>query len=388
MKYIVGFNRDRDNYQVPAALAEVDALGVFVTDYYAGASSVRLRRLAHRFSPLIDKSLVHGVPKSLLPQLFHEASKRLSRPTKFPSRKIDAAIAAAIAREVERRPDDGLLIYSNYAWMAFQKAVTPTKILFQYHPGGEIIREAMAADELRDLRPWQQEVEEIDPYRAEIERIELDLATGVLCASDFTARGLSMSGVPPEIVHVVPYGCPRPPVEVSQKRERTLLFVGQGVQRKGLHLLLEAWQRVRPRGWTLRLVCSRLDPAMQDLLDRTPGVVASGAIANAELTRLYATSSALVLPSLVEGFGLVLGEALANGCSLIASRNTGLVDYALDSPVAYVVAPGRIEELASAIASHVASHEAGNVDPRQNSRHAEERSWSVFRSRIRAALSV
>lgn len=388
MKYIVGFNRDRDSYQVPAALAEANLLSRLVTDYYDGASGLRIRQLSHRTSAYIDQSLVRNVPGALFPQIIHETAKRFGWQRDFPSRRIDASIAAAIAEESRQRPGDGLFIYSNYAWMAFQRAVTQRKLLFQYHPGSEIIKEAMSLDELGDLRPWQQEVEEIDPYRAEVERIELTLATGVVCASNFTARGLFLSGVNPELVKVVPYGCPPPPPVVAKARERVLLFVGQGVQRKGLHLLLKAWSGVRPSGWTLRVVASRLDPAMRDLLDMTPSVVASGAVSSGELARLYATSSALILPSLVEGFGLVLGEALANGCSLIASTNTGLPDYRLDSPVAYVVVPGRVDQLSGAIEAHVAAHEAGIVDPRENSSHAQNRSWAAFRSQIRAVMEL
>ena len=386
MKYIVGFNRDRDDYQVPAALAEVDALSLFITDYYARTASLPMRGLSHRTSPYIDASAVRTVFSAFFPQVIHEVTKRLGISSAFPSRRIDTSIAAAIASAARQRPQDGLLIYSNYAWMAFQEASTARKILFQYHPGTEIIRQAMSSDELGSLRPWQQEIEEVDPDRAEIEKIELKLATGVICASNFTARGLQMSGVTTDLVKIVPYGCPSPPSEVARDRERTLLFVGQGVQRKGLHLLLEAWRRVRPRGWTLRVVASRLDPAMRELLDTCPGVAYSGAVSGEELAQLYSKSSALVLPSLVEGFGLVLGEALASGCTLIASTNTGLPDYELSRPVAYVVEPGRVDELAAAIEAHVSAFEAGTVDARENSEQAQERSWGLFRSRIRAAL--
>lgn len=386
MKYIVGFNRDRDDYQVPAALAEMGALGLFITDYYAGVSSPSIRGLSHRTSPYLDPSTVRTVYGAFVPQVVHQLSKRLGIPSAFPSRRIDSSIAAAIALAAKERPEDGLLIYSNYAWMAFQQAATARKILFQYHPSTEIIREAMSSDQLGDLRPWLQEVEEVDPVRAEIEKVELELATRVICASNFTARGLLMSGVKSDLVKVVPYGCPPPTSEVVRNRERVLLFVGQGVQRKGLHLLLEAWRRVRPRGWTLRVVASRLDPAMRELLEACPAVAYTGAVSDVELSRLYSESSALVLPSLVEGFGLVLGEALAGGCTLIASTNTGLPDYELDAPVAYVVAPGRVDELAWAIEAHVSAFEAGTVDARQNSDQARKRSWGLFRSRIRDAV--
>lgn len=386
MNYIVGFNRDRDGYQVAGALAERGHLSTLITDYYEGKSWPPLKALAHRQSTLVPASRVKVVGSALLPQLAFEGAKRMGRPIKFPSNIIDGAIASAVEKEARRRPADGLLVYSNYAWKAFSRAENGSRILFQYHPGKSIITRSMRQDELGH-GGWQQELEETDDLRARIEEVEIANATGFICASNFTARGLEMTGVDRSRIRVVPYGAPEVDSAISERRERVFLFVGQGVQRKGLHILLAAWAQVKAPNWILRVVASRLDPAMAPALSGAVNVVSSKAVSSEELTRLYGSSSALVLPSLVEGFGLVLGEALSNGCSIIATSNTGLPDMNLSAPTAREVAPGSISDLAAAMQEHADTFEAGLIDPVRNAVCASERSWAHFRSGIRAAVA-
>lgn len=387
MKFIVGFNRDRDGYEVPAALSEADELSALVTDYYHGRSFPPMRGLAHRKSGLIPASLVRTVPGALTPQIVHEVEKRFGLRTKFPAQKIDDSIAEAVARESVKRPNDGLLVYSNYAWRAFENSAASVRLLFQYHPNNQVINDAMKSDELGGLRNWQKELEEVDSERQRKEQIEVRHATGVICASTFTARGAVLAGVPLDRIRVVPYGCPTPPGRVNGERDKLFLFVGQGVQRKGLHLLAEAWRRLHPADWRLRIVASRIDPEIARVLDGLPGVEVSNSVSRAELTSLYSTASALVLPSLVEGFGLVFGEALSFGCSVIGTANTGLPDLGLPEPAGRECRPGSVEDLAEAMRQHIHAYESGQVDPIKNSKLASERSWGHFRVGIRAAVS-
>lgn len=385
-KHIVGFNRDRDSYQVAAALAEHGRLAALVTDYYHGRSIPSISALSHRSNELIPSVLVRPVAGALYPQLAWAAARRMRINLKFPARRVDSAIASRILLESRRTPDAGLLIYSNYAWKAFQAAHSSRKTLFQYHPGVGIINQAMEEDELGDQATWQQEVEQTDPRRLATEQIEVELADQVICASEFTARGLVSAGVSREKIAVVPYGCPSPPALPIEKRERVFLFVGQGVQRKGLHQLAEAWRRSSLNGWKLRVVASRMDPEIGRALAGQPNIEVTSSVPKEELIRLYSTSSALVLPSLVEGFGLVLGEALAHGCSLIATDNTGLPDLRLPSPSGRVITPGNVEDLVNALSEHVELFESGLVDSSTNREYAKSRSWTHFRDSIRTVI--
>ena len=103
---------------------------------------------------------------------------------------------------------------------------------------------------------------------------------------------------------------------------------------------------------------------------------------------MMAAADTLILPSIVEGFGLVLGEALAKGSRLIASNHTGLVDLGLPDEIASVVDAGRVAPLQAAPEAM-----ADGYTPQRPYRdlayeEAERLSWAGFRKGIREAVGL
>lgn len=98
-----------------------------------------------------------------------------------------------------------------------------------------------------------------------------------------------------------------------------LLGVATPEPRKNLARLLAASELVRTRGGPGRLVLVGADGWGATRLDPQPGVEFRGRVSDEELRDLYAGAAALVYPSLWEGFGLPVGEALASGCRIVCS---------------------------------------------------------------------
>ncbi|WP_375167224.1 glycosyltransferase family 4 protein [Cnuibacter physcomitrellae] len=246
----------------------------------------------------------------------------------------------------------------------------------------------MAHDELANSGSWLEEPELSGGYVEENAVRELSASGEVLCASTFTKRSLVLDGFPPELVRVVPYGCPPPSGDPSLPRERRFLFVGQGVQRKGLHVLLEAWRRAGLAGSTLRVIASRLDPTIARLAQGLEGVIISGSLPREELEQEMQLADTLVLPSLVEGFGLVIGEALAAGCRVIASQNTGAIDLALPGTVMTPVRAGSVDSLVEAIQENSESYARVAPYRLQAQEAALANGWDRFRADVRSALGI
>jgi glycosyltransferase involved in cell wall biosynthesis len=84
-----------------------------------------------------------------------------------------------------------------------------------------------------------------------------------------------------------------------------------------------------------------MQPDLRQIIDRLPqqNVELLGAIPQAELAQLMQQSDCLVLPSLEEGLALVLGQALASGCPVIATPNTGAEDLFTDGVEGMLVPP-------------------------------------------------
>ena len=199
-------------------------------------------------------------------------------------------------------------------------------------------------DELEGTRPWLQEAEVLSDDIAQVHAAEIARTEEAVCASSLTRAGLVADGLDPSTITVVAYGCPdvhRVPLP-SQSSTWRALFVGHGVQRKGLHVLLEAWRRAALPWAELTLVVNRFDPEIEAVAAGLSSVTVRSRLPREELDLMMAAADTLILPSIVEGFGLVLGEALAKGSRLIASNHTGLVDLGLPDEIASVVDAGRV----------------------------------------------
>jgi glycosyltransferase involved in cell wall biosynthesis len=163
-------------------------------------------------------------------------------------------------------------------------------------------------------------------------------ATHVIAVSACTRRDLIAAyDLPPAKITVIPEAadprfCPQPPEMVTAVRaryglpERYLLFVGTIEPRKNLAQLLTAFEALHAEGLTGGLVIvGKLGWLYDDFfaaLERSPvrdAVLLPGYVPDADLPAVYAGAQALILPSLYEGFGLPVLEAMACGTPVVAS---------------------------------------------------------------------
>jgi glycosyltransferase involved in cell wall biosynthesis len=144
--------------------------------------------------------------------------------------------------------------------------------------------------------------------------------------------------LPGERVTVVPGGVDirtfHPGVTSRQDLpSRYALFVGSLQPRKNLTRLLDAWGRMKdtvPDAWLL-IAGTGGSAFRPTLLRETERVKFLGAVPDAGLPGLYASATVFILPSLEEGFGLPLLEALACGAMVISSRAGALPEVVGDS---------------------------------------------------------
>jgi glycosyltransferase involved in cell wall biosynthesis len=152
-------------------------------------------------------------------------------------------------------------------------------------------------------------------------------------------------GVPRRKLHVIPYGAELDQLQTSTESPRgsvndsfNILFAGAVSLRKGVPYLLEAFAQLKAPGKRLRLAGS-IDPDIKQVLGKfaTDGVEILGPLSRTELTALMRDSDVLVLPSIEDGFGLVMAEAMACGCTIISSTNTGGSDLYSDGAEGFIV---------------------------------------------------
>ncbi len=164
-------------------------------------------------------------------------------------------------------------------------------------------------------------------------------AAAVMFDSRFTqAEFEAMVGIPRRGV-TVPLGGDHLPTAVVAK-QRSLLAVAAPKKHKNFALLLDAWRQAAvPPGWTLRIVAPA--DAMRSTIDleamaSSARVAVYRGISNAELADLYAAAAIVLTPSLYEGFGLPLLEAMLAGALCVSSTAGSMVEVAEGAFVSFV----------------------------------------------------
>ncbi len=175
---------------------------------------------------------------------------------------------------------------------------------------------------------------------------ELGLATAVSVASGFTKLSLEQAGVSVPIV-VTPYGFPTESFQARQTAPSgpfTVVSVGSHDVRKGTTYLLEAWKRAAIPGGELHLIGPlRL---AKTFLDRYAGTFRHWShVPKSELPPRYAAADLCAFPTLGDGFGLVIQEAMSSGTPVVTTECGGGPECITDGDDGFVIPAGNVEAL-------------------------------------------
>ncbi len=188
---------------------------------------------------------------------------------------------------------------------------------------------------------WDIPLKMHDARDTEREEQQYAMADCITVPSQFAARSFVAEGIPAEKVRIIPYGARLDhfsPQAEPDPEAFNLIFVGQIGLRKGVPYLLEAFARLRHPRKRLRMV-GAIQSEIRSLLPKLPldNVEFTGVVPHGELSRYFSASHALLLPSLEEGLALVQAEAMACGCPVIATTNTGAEDLFTDGKEGFIV---------------------------------------------------
>ena len=224
-------------------------------------------------------------------------------------------------------------------------------------------------------------------------------ATAVIAPSQATATGLAEHGIDPQRIRVAPLGTAATRAgadAVAEVRKRFrlpeifVLWVGTIEPRKNLVGLLDAAGRtasrvpvvlVGPQGWGIR--GGEIDALSQAT---NCEVIRIGFVESGWLDSLYAAARVLVYPSLMEGFGLPVLEAMAQGTPVVTSAGTATEEVCADPRS--VVDPHDAEAMAAAIDWVVADDAEHARRSAAALSRAAELSWHRTATLVRAAYEA
>jgi glycosyltransferase involved in cell wall biosynthesis len=391
--YVCAFRGRRDSYQVPLALAETGQLDQFITDLYRTDVLNRISLLLpERIQGRVSSRHQAGIPDDRVRCLWATTALEHARHFIGLSHRRTYALLdqrySLAARDRARKTKTDLLLYSPYAWEAFTAHYShaPRRVLFQFHPHSDFERRILTEDFKTNPEVASSHVEETSASSGEMAIRERDCwkhADLIICASSFTKRTLIEAGADAAVCEVIPYGVELPQMTKSDLPSNVfeVLFVGSGVQRKGLHHLVRAWTSAKlPPNSRLTLLCRNIDPGIAKLVSDARSIRLLPAASGEQLSRLYGGSSLFVMPSLIEGFGQVFLEALAFGCPVLGTPHSCLPDLGAEEDGIFNCEPGNVPLLTEML-ERLASTLPGNLTMRQQARACAGRfTWSRFRA--------
>jgi glycosyltransferase involved in cell wall biosynthesis len=352
------------------------------------------------FNPLNSRLRYHealrSAPISVHPAL--EAARlllaRLPKVSRFArSQRFVDAVGARCDLESSRCIGEGVKAvygYEDFALYSFNKATAlGAKRIYElpigYYASAKTLLGAEAQQE-PGLRPFFQSLHE-PADKIQRKEAEAHLATHIVCASSFTASTVPESIATSVPITVLPYGAdcslkPKEWTESDQKGPLRLIFVGILGPRKGLHVLFRALNAIPKHSFELSLA-GRWVPGFREFLDKRFSVSYTelGQVPQKALNEIYKQHHVLVFPSLFEGFGLVILEAMSAGIPVIATERTAGPDI-FKTGSGFVVQAGNPEPLRQCIEHLLEDRKELPTRGVASREIAETLSWERYRSNL------
>lgn len=219
---------------------------------------------------------------------------------------------------------------------------------------------------------------------------ELKLADRIYVASSFTKKTLEMYPGKLADIEVIPYGFPQ--VNTQRKydgiknRKIKVLFVGGLSQRKGLSYFFEAIKGLEDKIEATVVGRGNLDacPALKEALSKVNYIPS---LPHDKILKLMANQDLFIFPSLFEGFGLVITEAMSQGTPVITTDRTCGPDIMHNGIDGWIVEAGNTKPIRDLLIKFTdnpsilikAGHEAMNT--------ASKRPWSVYEKELAESVN-
>lgn len=206
-----------------------------------------------------------------------------------------------------------------------------------------------------EYRKWGLKTTPIDQRTVTKMLQEYQQADYIMTLSSFAQQSFIQQGIAPEKVLKVPCGVDvdfflRPNILHTKFR---VIFVGLVTLRKGIQYLLQAWHKAQlPTNQAELIIAGPVQKDFEQIKNQLPRdahVTFVGPTSRSKLRELYQQSSLFVLPSIEDGFGMVIGEAMASGLPVICSTHTAAPELIQDQKHGFLVGPGDVDTLAEKI---------------------------------------
>lgn len=190
-----------------------------------------------------------------------------------------------------------------------------------------------------------------------------------------------------------------PTKEASRQRlalnnnDKIILFVGTLRPVKGLKYLIQAMNIIRQKDTKARLMLIGYGEERQSLeglvkeLDLGDRVTFVGKVPNEKVPEYMSASDVFVLPSVSEGFPVVILEAMASGLPIVATKVGGLPEIVKDGESGFLVEPSNPEQLADRVLTLLKNEDSRQRMIMNNRNKVQQYSWENTVGQLEAIYS-
>ncbi len=352
-------------------------------------SSIRAELLRRQFN--VSKELIHshpfkelgrlGLPKLGLKTFVEHEVGRFSVDKVY--QNLDKTVARRIAK-LKGSGLDAVYAYEDGAHDSFLMAKKVGVPAFYDLPIGywRASRRYLEAERIKNP-DWAATLTGFKDSQGKLDRKdqELKLADQIFVASTFTKKTLEDFPGTLGPIHVIPYGFPNPVEEKDYRpvhgRKLKLLFVGGLSQRKGIAYLFEALRGLK-ESIELTVVGRKPIDDCQALNSALESVNWIPSLNHSQVLDLMKEQDVFVFPSLFEGFGLVITEAMSQGVPVITTDRTCGPDVIADRENGWIIEPGSAEAITEVVEEILNKPELIEKFGKAARQKAISRPWTIY----------
>lgn len=322
--------------------------------YQAGQELLKRRALSRLFTadlkpapPVLRAHVKKYSPAAALAAKVFQQQKKLSFLVPKVWRLYDQWVADQITTYKEAHVFSG---YSLYCLESLKQAARADLRTIVERHGTHILTQRANIEE--EVSRWGYEINfQQNPYWANSGRMleEYETADYVLTCSEYARSSFLACGFAPQRVVAVHMGCNfEPRVTLNEPKDIfRVLCIGHDACLKGVVYLAQAWKQAKFK--KAELVIRSNVPAKLRQLFNDPSIRILGPLRGSKLLAAYQSAAVFCLPSVDEGFGMVVLEAMASGLPVVLSSNVGAKEVIREGTDGYIFPVRDVSALADCL---------------------------------------
>lgn len=403
MKIIVSHSGKQHSYHLAYALQQQGVLEKFYTSGYLRNKYLQNKVLAsgntfwsRRFLDGLYGSMVDSNWRFEFPEYLLRLKEGKSENVQKAVYRRDVSFDKYIARKIKTSDSDVFWGFQGSCHdsltIAKSKGITAVCELATAHV---VEAKKILGEEARLHPEWADSIDNLvfpSDYEKRLEE-EAQIADYVIAASDFTKQSLLNSGIDQGKILKLPLGFDLSYVPYSktfesasiENRPLKLLYAGTVTQRKGIKYLLEAMKAFSSKDVELHIIGGIQGSG--EAFAQYSNYIYHAPVSQYELFQMYSQYDVLILPSVFEGFGLVIAEAMAAGLPVIATPNTFGPEIVNNGENGFIVSVRDVKAIETSIAFF---RNCTNVQfygfVEKANQFAQNYSWSAYQKRLQSLL--